>query len=189
MCSHSDPAAGENGSSSSSASSGGGMLVISGTGTSTRRSKVLAAGGDDVAFGGPGQERGDRLGGRTVADSPIRCAGWSSSSSSRSRTAPGACRVWWLPPRAPRRRSPYRRAAGSLAGSRVASGNDSGVVIRDVGRGLISARRGALPVSPDRTPTVMSGSGHRVLRGAGDARQRGTQIALDVDAERRVNDT
>ena len=63
--------------------------------------------------------------------------------------------------------------------------SDSGVVIRMSGGLVISSRRRAGGVSPERTPTLMLGRGQaRALGDAGDAGQRCAQVALDVDGQR-----
>ncbi len=63
--------------------------------------------------------------------------------------------------------------------------SDSGVVIRMSGGLVISSRRCAGGVSPERTPTLIVGRGHAVPLGdAGDAGQRGAQVAFDVDGQR-----
>ncbi|SHW86983.1 Uncharacterised protein [Mycobacteroides abscessus subsp. abscessus] len=134
---------------------------MSGTGTSTLRSKVLAAGGLTMLVGAaPDRNRATSSGGLTVADRPIRWAGLSSSSSRRSseraRCAPRlvaatACTSSTMTVRTVARVS--RAADVSMRNS------DSGVVIRMSGGVAISWRRCAGEVSPERTPTVMSGAG------------------------------
>ena len=59
---------------------------MSSTGTTTARSKVFAAGGCTIVTGArPPRNRATASSGRTVAERPMRCAGFGSSSSSRSR--------------------------------------------------------------------------------------------------------
>ena len=63
--------------------------------------------------------------------------------------------------------------------------SDSGVVIRMSGGWVTSLRRSAAGVSPERTPTVTSGTvAAEPVGGVADAGQRGAQVALDVDGER-----
>ncbi len=136
-------------------------LAMSGTGTCTERSNVLAAGGATiVVLACPDRNRATSSGGRTVADSPMRCAGmaksWSSRSSDRARCAPRlvpatACTSSTM--------TVCTSASVSRAADVSIKNNDSGVVIRMSGGLLISSRRRAGGVSPDRTPTLMSGAG------------------------------
>ena len=129
--------------------------------------------------------------GRTVADSPIRCAGpgpsgRSSSASRRSsdsaRCAPRlvAATAWissMITVRTPA--SPARAPDVSTRYS------DSGVVMRMSGGFVAKARRSLGGVSPVRMPTVTSGSvGAQALRGLPDADQRRAQVPLDVGRQR-----
>ena len=59
--------------------------VMSSTGTTTRRSNVFEAGGCTIVTGAiPPRKRATSSMGRTVAESPMRCAGFSSTASRRS---------------------------------------------------------------------------------------------------------
>ena len=163
---------------------------MSSTGTTTSTSIVLRRRRlhDRRPARAPPRNRATSSTGRTVADSPIRCAGRSSSASSRSRrqrqvrAALGRRR-----PRAPRRRSPSRRRAAPRGPREVSSRNsDSGVVMRMSG-GVRGERAGARRPGCRRcaSPTVMSGTGRPSrARGLPDAGQRGAQVALDVDGQR-----
>ncbi|PSK61906.1 hypothetical protein B0E53_06188 [Micromonospora sp. MH33] len=133
--------------------------VMSSTGTWTLTSMVLLLGGCTTSTGrAPPRKRAQTSIGRTVAESPIRCAGVSSSASRRSREsarwAPRfvpatACTSSTITVRTPRSES---RAA------EVSSRNsDSGVVMRMSGGVRAKARRSSAGVSPVRMPTVMSG--------------------------------
>ena len=136
-------------------------FAMSGTGTWTDRSNVLAAGGATiVVLAGPDRNRATSSGGRTVADSPMRCAGvansWSSRSSDRARCAPRlvpatACTSSTM--------TVCTSASVSRAAEVSIKNSDSGVVIRMSGGLVISSRRRAGGVSPERTPTLMSGAG------------------------------
>ena len=136
-------------------------LAMSGTGTCTDRSNVLAAGGATiVVLACPDRNRATSSGGRTVAESPMRCAGvansWSSRSSDRARCAPRlvpatACTSSTM--------TVCTSASVSRAAEVSIKNSDSGVVIRMSGGLVISSRRRAGGVSPDRTPTLMSGAG------------------------------
>ena len=160
---------------------------MSGTGTCTDRSKVLAAGGATMVVGAcPDRNRATSSAGRTVADSPMRCAGLSSSWSSRSSDS-----ARWAPRlvAATACTSSTITVSTSARVSRAADvsirNSDSGVVIRMSGGLAISSRRRAGGVSPERTPTLML---RRPLPepfgDAGDTGQRGAQVALDVDGQR-----
>ena len=132
--------------------------VMSSTGTTTFRSHFFSDGGATTSTGAaPPRNRATSSTGRTVADRPIRCAGRSSSSSSRSRET-----ARWAPRLVPATactsstitvstpRSDSRACEVSIRNS------DSGVVIRMSGGLVASLRRSAVVVSPDRTPTATS---------------------------------
>ena len=160
-------------------------LAISGTGTCTDRSNVLAAGGATIVVGAcPDRKRATSSGGRTVADSPIRCAGvsssWSSRSSESARWAPRlvaatACTSSTI--------TVCTAARDSRAADVSMRNSDSGVVIRMSGGLAISSRRRAGGVSPERTPTLISGAGcprrsaMRVIPVSGVRRLRSTSTA------------
>ena len=125
-------------------------------------------------------------GGRTVADRPMRWAGWSMSWSSRSsdsaRWAPRlvAATAWT---------SSTITVSTSVSVSRAAEvsirKSDSGVVMRMSGGLAIISRRRLGGVSPERTPTLMLGASLSAAFGdAADAGQRGAEVAFDVDRER-----
>ena len=160
-------------------------LAISGTGTWTVNSKVLAAGGETMVVGdAPDRNRATSSGGRTVADNPIRCAGTcnmsSSRSSERARCAPRfvpamACTSSTITVCTPAK--VCRAADVNIRNS------DSGVVISTSGGLLISCRRRAGEVSPDRSPTVISGADSprcaatRAIPASGVRRLRSTSTA------------
>ena len=118
-----------------------------------------------------------------------RCAARAAATHARRAaraTGPGgrrACRRRW---RASRRRSPSARRPGFRRAADVSIRNsDSGVVISTSGGRAMSCRRCAAGVSPERTPTLISGGGQPVaLSDPGKSRQRGAQVALDVDRQR-----
>ena len=145
---------------------------MSSTGTTICRSSRLSLGGAAIVTGRlPPRNAATSSGGRTVADSPIRCAGPRSAgpaassrvssrkasrrSSDRARCAPR------LPPASACTSSTItvstlRRV--SLAWEVSSRNSDSGVVIRMSGGWPASLRRSSAAVSPVRTPTRMSGS-------------------------------
>ncbi len=134
---------------------------MSSTGTSTRTSMVLAVFGCTTRTGRP-PARNEQTSstGRTVADSPIRCAGFSSSASSRSsdsarcppRLVPAtACTSSRITVRTPR--------SDSRAAEVRIRNNDSGVVTSTSGGVRMNARRSSAGVSPVRMPTAIDGSG------------------------------
>ena len=153
------PAADPSGTSSTAAARA--SSVMSSTGTTTWRSHSFVEPGATTSTGrAPPRNRATSSTGRTVADSPMRCAGSSSSSSRRSsdsaRWAPRlvpatACTSSTITVSTPR--SDSRACEVSIRNS------DSGVVIRMSGGVVPSLRRSAAVVSPERSPTVMSGAG------------------------------
>ncbi len=168
------------GSSASSSYSPG--AVMSSTGTTTFRSHSLSEGGATISTGAvPPRKRATSSSGRTVADRPIRCAGSSSSASRRSRlTARWAPRL--LPATActsstitvSTPRSDSRAWLVSIRKS------DSGVVIKMSGGAVVSLRRSAAGVSPDRSPTVISGT---------SAPSRSAVWRMPVSGARRLRST
>ena len=134
----------------------------------------------------PPRKRATSSIGRTVADSPMRCAGSSSSASRRSsdsaRWAPRlvpltACTSSTITVSTPR--------SDSRAAEVRTRNSDSGVVMKTSGGTLLKRRRSSAGVSPERMPTAMSGTGRsRRWRGLADAGERRAQVALDVDGER-----
>ena len=107
----------------------------------------------------PPRKRATSSSGRTVAERPTRWAGLSRSASRRSRLtarwAPRlppatACTSSTMTVSTPRRDS--RACEVSIRNS------DSGVVMRMSGGRVVSLRRSCAVVSPDRTPTSISGS-------------------------------
>ncbi len=145
---------------------GGGGLVMSSIGTITPSSKVLDAGGATISTGAePPRNRATSSIGRTVAESPMRCAGVPMpfarrSASRRSRltarcaprlVAATACTSSMITVCTPRSVSPAR-----LVSMRY---RDSGVVMRMSGGSDTSLRRSLEVVSPERTPTVTAGAG------------------------------
>ena len=160
-------------------------LAMSGTGTCTDRSNVLAAGGATIVVGAcPDRNRATSSGGRTVADSPIRCAGFSSSWSSRSsESARWAPRLVAATACTSSTMTVCTAASVSRAAEVSIRNSDSGVVIRMSGGLAISSRRRPGGVSPERTPTLMSGAGSprrsamRVMPVSGVRRLRSTSTA------------
>ena len=138
---------------------------MSSTGTTTSSSMRFAlAGCTTVTWRAPPRNVATSSGGRTVADSPIRCArppssgprSASSRSSDSARCAPRllpatACTSSTITVSTPR--------SISLALEVSSRNNDSGVVIRMSGGRLASLRRSSAAVSPVRIATPMSGSG------------------------------
>ncbi len=133
----------------------------SSTGTTTERSNSLPDSGCTISV----LRRGDRKRatsstGRTVADRPMRRAGFGSSSSSRSRDS-ARCAPRLVPATACT--SSRITVSTPASASRVADvsirNSDSGVVIRMSGGRVARARRSAGGVSPERMPTFTSGSG------------------------------
>ncbi|SLH03441.1 Uncharacterised protein [Mycobacteroides abscessus subsp. abscessus] len=165
--------------------------VMSGTGTRTVRSKVFGAGGETIVIGAaPTRNRPTSSAGRTVAESPIRCTGrsvsMSSRASDRARCAPRlepamACTSSTMTVRTVR--SVSRAAEVSMRNS------DSGVVIRMSGGVRCILRRAAAGVSPERTPTVISGGSSPsrlavwVMPTSGARRLRSTSTASALSGE------
>ncbi len=132
---------------------------MSSTGTTTERSKVFCAFGATTVTGErPPRKRATSSTGFTVADSPMRCAGRSSSASRRSSES-ARCEPRFVAATActsstmtvPTFRSVSRACEVSMRNS------DSGVVMRISGGSVDSARRSACGVSPERTPTRIDG--------------------------------
>ncbi len=138
---------------------GASSAAMSSTGTSTRTSTVFGCSGCTTRTGlPPARNVPISSTGRTVADSPIRCAGASNSSSNRSsesaRWAPRllpamACTSSTMTVSTPR--------SDSRADEVSSRNSDSGVVTRTSGGVRMNARRSAAVVSPVRVPTVISG--------------------------------
>src|ERR1700757_177249 len=140
-------------------------LAMSGTGTCTVSSTVLAARGATMVVGAcPDRKRASSSGGRTVADSPMRYAGGPSRSScdrSWSRSSDSARCAPRLPPAMAWISSTitvWTPARVSRAAEVSIRNSDSGVVISTSGGCAMSWRRPAGGVSPERTPTLMSGA-------------------------------
>ncbi len=155
---------------------------MSSTGTTTRRSKVLAAGGETISTGArPPRNRATSSAGRTVAESPMRCTGLSSMASSRSsetaRCAPRFVEATaWIS--SMMTVSTVRRVSrAALVSMR---NNDSGVVMRMSGGSLAMARRSADGVSPERTPTLIVG---------GSVPRRRAAWAMPTSGVRRLRST
>ena len=120
----------------------------------------MVLGGATISTGAdPPRNRATSSSGRTVALSPIRWAGRSSSASSRSRVT-----ARWAPRLVPATActsstitvsTPRRLSRAWLVSIR---NSDSGVVIMMSGGWVTSRRRSAAGVSPERTPTVTSGT-------------------------------
>ena len=136
-------------------------VLMSSTGTTTDRSHCFRDGGATTSTGRPPARKVATSSiGRTVADSPIRCAGRSSSSSSRSRVtamcAPRLESVTACTSSTITVSTPRSASRAWLVSSR---NSDSGVVMRMSGGRLAKARRSSAGVSPERMPTVISGRG------------------------------
>ena len=134
---------------------------MSSTGTETVRSQFFRDGGATISTGAePARNCATSSLGSTVADSPIRWAGLGSSASSRSSDT-ARCAPRLVPATA--WTSSTMIVSTSLRVSRALDvsirKSDSGVVMRISGGWLSSERRSDAVVSPDRTPTVMSGAG------------------------------
>jgi hypothetical protein len=128
---------------------------MSSTGTTTCSSTDFRAGGCTTATSRPpARNRATSSTGRTVADSPTRCAGRSSSWSSRSRVS-----IRWAPRLVEQTActsstitvsTPRSESRAALVSMR---NNDSGVVMRMSGGRRASCRRSSALVSPERRPT------------------------------------
>ncbi len=135
--------------------------AMSSTGTTTSSEIVLLLGGFTMLTGrDPPRNEATSSTGRTVADRPMRWAGVSSRASRRSsemaRCAPrfvpaSACTSSTITVVTPR--------SESRACEVRTRNSDSGVVMKTSGGRVRKRRRSSAGVSPDRTPTVMSGSG------------------------------
>ena len=134
---------------------------MSSTGTTTLRSHCFSAGGATISTGRlPPRKRATSSRGRTVAERPIRWAGWGRRASRRSSERPR-----WAPRLVPATAwtsstitvSTLRRISRACEVSMRNS--DSGVVMRMSGGFETRARRSLAGVSPERVPTRMSGSG------------------------------
>ncbi len=134
---------------------------MSSTGTTTSTSMVLVEGGCTTTTSRlPPRNRATSSIGRTVADRPTRCAGFSSSASSRSSDS-----ARWAPRLVPLTAwtssmitvsTPRSDSRAALVSTR---NSDSGVVMKTSGGTLLKARRSSAGVSPERMPTRMSGTG------------------------------
>lgn len=161
--------------------------AMSSTGTTTLRSHCLVnLGWTTVTGRSPPRKRATSSTGRTVADRPIRCAGWGSSASSlsrvRARCAPRlvpatACTSSTITVSTPRKDSRPCEVSSRKS--------DSGVVI-STSDGFVANRRRSLAACVTRA--------HRDLdvdrclaeppRGLPDPDQWSAQVALDVDRQR-----
>ncbi len=157
-------------------------LDMSSIGTTTSRSNVFSIGGCTTVTGRPPARKvATSSTGRTVADSPMRCAGWSSSASSRSRVrarwAPRlveqtACTSSTITVSTPR--------SASRAAEVSSRNSDSGVVIRMSDGWRAKARRSSAGVSPERIATVTSGAG---------SPSRAAAWPMPASGERRLRST
>ena len=134
---------------------------MSSTGTETVRSQFFFDGGATISTGAePARNCATSSLGSTVAESPIRWAGLGSRASRRSSDT-----ARWAPRLVPATAwtSSTMMVSTSLSVSRALDvsmrNSDSGVVIRMSGGLLSSERRSDAGVSPERTPTVISGAG------------------------------
>ena len=133
----------------------------SSTGTTTSSSTVFALGGWTTSTScAPPRKRATSSTGRTVAERPTRWAGRANRSSSRSRDS-ARCAPRLVPATA--WTSSTITVSTPRSDSRACEvrmrKSDSGVVMRMSGGVRASRRRSSAGVSPDRTPTRMSGSG------------------------------
>ena len=164
----------------------------SSTGTVTRMSNRLPLGGATMLTGRvPARKRATSSRGRTVADSPMRCTGAAVSSSRRSSDS-ARCAPRFVPASAwisstmtvSTPRSVSRAADVSMRNS------DSGVVMRISGGCATSERRSAGSVSPERTPTLTSGTSRpwaaavRAMPTSGARRLRSTSTPSAFSGER-----
>ena len=165
--------------------------LMSSTGTTTERSHSLVEGGATTRTGRPPVRKVETSSiGRTVADRPIRWAGRSSSSSSRSSvTARCAPRLVWATACTSSRITVSTPRSASRAALVISRNSDSGVVMRmSVGR-LANARRSSAGVSPERMPTRISGRGRPSRAAAwpmpvsGARRLRSTSTASALSGE------
>ena len=140
--------------------------VMSGTGTVTVRSQRFSDTGRTTSTGRvPPRKRATSEAGSTVADRPMRWTGCSSIASSRSReTARWAPRL--VPATACTSSTITVCTPASAPRAREVSirYRDSGVVMRISGGSCTRRRRSAAGVSPERTPTRMSGTSCPVRR-------------------------
>ena len=133
----------------------------SSTGTTTSSSMVLADGGCTTSTSwAPPRNRATSSTGRTVALRPTRWAGcssrWSSRSSDSARWAPRLVPATAWTSSTITVSTPRSDSRAWLVRIR---NSDSGVVMRMSGGVRPNRRRSSAGVSPDRTPTVRSGSG------------------------------
>ena len=179
------PAAEPSGTSSTAAASA--SSVMSSTGTTTLRSHCLVDVGATTSTGRePPRNRATSSTGRTVADSPIRCAGCSRSSSSRSRDS-ARCAPRLVPATActsstitvSTRAQRLAGLGGEHQEQRLGRGD------QDVrGRGPEPAAVGGAGVAGAQADGDVRGRHAEPVRGVPDAGQRRAQVALDVDCER-----
>ena len=157
-------------------------MVMSSTGTTTRRSHSLVLGGATISTGWvPPRKRATSSRGRTVALRPMRWAGFSSRWSRRSRLMPR-----WAPRLVPA--TAWTSSMITVSMPRSVSrawlvsmrNSDSGVVMRMSGGVVPSLRRSAGLVSPDRSPTVRSGT---------VASSRSAVLRMPVSGARRLRST
>ncbi len=165
--------------------------VMSSTGTRTVRSNRLSEPGATIVTGrSPARKRATSAWGRTVADSPTRCAGVSSSSSSRSRLS-ARCAPRLVPATAwissmITVSTPARVSRAAEVSSR---NSDSGVVTSTCGGRARCRRRSSGGVSPVRIPTVTSAAStpsaaaSRVIPASGARRLRSTSTASALSGE------
>ena len=171
----------------------------SGTGTTTSTSIFLVDGGCTTTTGrppsaverAPPRNSATASTGRTVADSPMRCAGpgppgWSSSASSRSsesgevRAALGAGdRVDLVDDHRPHPGEPRPGARREHEVERLGRGDEDVRRLRREGAALV--RRGVAGADADGDVRQLEAQPGRRLP---DADQRGAQVALDVRGER-----
>ena len=164
-----------------------GMAVMSRTGTTTRTSRSGRPSSATTRTGrAPPRKRATSSRGRTVAESPMRCAGRSSRPSRRSRLS-ARCAPRLLPASActssTMTTSTVRRMSRAFDVSMRYS--DSGVVMRMSGGLRRSARRSSGVVSPVRMP-VRTGDAPPPCAASlsASARKRLLQVALHVRAQR-----
>ena len=163
----------------------------SGTGTSTDTCTVFGVRGWTTSTGrAPARNVDTSSSGRTVADRPMRCAGRSNSSSSRSNE-----RARWAPRFVPATACTSSRItvvtprSDSRAAEVSSRNSDSGVVTSTSGGVRANWRRSSAGVSPVRMPTVTSGTGSPSrcaacrMPASGERRLRWTSTASALSGE------
>lgn len=163
--------------------------VMSGMGTETVRSHVFSVRGATTVTGSrPPRNRATVSIGSTVADSPMRCTGCSSRASSRSSVS-ARCAPRLVPATACT--SSTMTVCTSVRVSRALEVSirysDSGVVMRMSGGFVSRARRIACGVSPERTPTLISGGSIPACRAVCEMPIRGARRLRSTSTPRALS--